>query len=115
MVPSSVDAYLLSRVIHDQAVRILATCRRAMGYGATLLLVEAILPELARDCSATIRMDLHKLMLLSGRERTAADYARLLAQAGIGPTRIVPSGSPVSLGSVEAVPSPGGETDGTTP
>ena len=50
-VPSGGDAYLLSRVIHDwdddDGRRILATCRAAMDDRATLLLVEAILPERA--------------------------------------------------------------------
>ena len=74
-VPPGADAYLLSRVIHDwddaDARRILATCRAAMPAGARLLLVEAIVPERARDGPEAVRMDLHMLMLFSARERTA--------------------------------------------
>src|SRR6188472_3061350 len=72
-VPAGADAYLLSRVIHDwddaDAVRILATCRAAMDAGARLLLVEAVLPEHARERPEAIRMDLHMLILFGARER----------------------------------------------
>jgi len=94
-VPSGRDAYLLSRVIHDwddeAALQILASCYRAMKDGGTLLLVEAILPERAHDNPAAIRMDLHMLMLSTGRERTRAEFERLLSQTGFGLTRVVPA------------------------
>ena len=100
-VPAGADAYLLSRVIHDwddaDAVRILRTCRRAMPVGAALLLVEAVLPERAVDDPAAIRMDLHMLALLRGRERTEAEYAALLDVAGFALTRVVPTGAGVHV------------------
>ena len=106
-VPPGGDAYLLSRVVHDwddgAARRILATCHRAMGDASRLLLVEAVLPERARDSLAAIRMDLHMLLLLRGRERTEAEFEGLLARAGFRQTRIVPTRAPVGLGVVEAV------------
>jgi hypothetical protein len=84
-VPPGADAYLLSRVVHDwddaEAVAILRTCRRAMSDRAILLLVEALLPERAVDDPAAVRMDLHMLTLLHGRERTRAEYAALLDAA----------------------------------
>jgi O-methyltransferase domain/Dimerisation domain len=98
-VPAGADAYLLSRVIHDwsdaDAVAILRTCRRAMTGSARLLLVEAELPERAADHPAAIRMDLHMLALLGGRERTRAEYAALLAEADLELTTVVPA-DPVS-------------------
>lgn len=67
-VPAGADACLLSRVLHDwsddDARRVLATCRAAMGPGSRLLVVEAILPERAADQPAVIRMDLYMLVLL---------------------------------------------------
>jgi hypothetical protein len=100
-VPDGADAYLLSRVIHDwddaDAVAILRSCRRAMPADATLLLVEAVLPALARDDPDAVRMDLHMLALLHGRERTAAEYAALLTAAGLELTRVLPTGAGVSV------------------
>jgi hypothetical protein len=107
-VPDGGDAYLLSRIVHDwndeAAARILASCRRAMPAGATLLLVEAVLPERARERPEAIRMDLHMLVLLHGRERTEAEFERLLATAGFALTRVVPTASPAGIGVIEATP-----------
>lgn len=96
-VPPGADAYLLSRVVHDwddaEAVRILRSCGRAMSDGATLLLVEALLPERAADDPPAIRMDLHMLALLHGRERTRAEYAALLDAAGFRLAAVTAAGS----------------------
>ena len=105
-VPTGADTYLLSRVIHDwdddDAQRILATCRAAMPDGARLLLVEAILPERARESPEAIRMDLHMLILLGARERTEAEYRRLLAAAGLTLQRVFPTASPAGVSVLEA-------------
>jgi hypothetical protein len=106
-VPPGGDAYVLSRVIHDWddevAIRILTNCARAIGQGGTLLLVEAVLPERARDRPETIRMDLHMLALLHGRERTEVEYDRLLVAAGFQLRRVVPTKSPSGVSVIEAV------------
>ena len=109
-VPPGADAYLLSRVLHDwdddDAGRVLATCRAAMSDGARLLLVEAIVPERARDAPEAIRMDLHMLMLLRARERTEAQFRSLLAGAGFELRRVVPTGSAAGLSVLEAAVAP---------
>lgn len=106
--PPGADAYLLSRVIHNwddlDAVRILATCRRAMRDDATLLLVEAVLPERAADRPAAVRMDLNMLAMFPGRERTEAEYASLLAAAGLALSRVIPTNSHADVYLVEARP-----------
>ena len=89
----------------DDALRILRVCRAAMGPGARLLIVDAILPERAVDQPAAIRMDLHMLMLLGARERTEAEFGALLARAGFELRRAIPTGSPAGLGVIEAVSS----------
>ncbi len=98
-VPAGAQAYLLSRVIHDwsdrDAVAILTTCRRAMSPDGVLLLVEAVLPERAAADPAAIRMDLHMLTLLGGRERTVADFEGLLDAAGLHLTAVI-SADPAS-------------------
>jgi O-methyltransferase/methyltransferase family protein len=105
-VPPGADAYLLSRVIHDwddaDAQRVLTTCREAMPVDARLLLVEAIVPERAHDGPEAVRMDLHMLMLLGARERTEAQFRRLLADAAFELGRVVPTGSPAGLSVLEA-------------
>ena len=105
-VPPGADAYLLSRVIHDwddaDAQRVLTTCREAMPVDARLLLVEAIVPERPHDGPEAVRMDIHMLMLLGARERTEAQFRRLLAGAGFELVRVVPTGSPASLSVLEA-------------
>lgn len=105
-VPAGADAYLLSRVLHDwdddEAVAILRTCQRAMPDTATLLLVEALLPERAADDPAAVRMDLHMLLLLHGRERTRSEFSALLAAAGLRLTAVVPTSAGVSV--LEAQP-----------
>lgn len=96
-VPAGADAYLLSRVVHDwdddAAVALLRGCRRAMPAHAVLLLVEALLPERAVDDPAAVRMDLHMLTLLGGRERTRDGYAALLAAAGLRLAGVRPAGA----------------------
>jgi len=105
-VPAGGDAYLLSRVIHDwddaDARDILARCREAMAPSARLLLVEAIVPELAVDGPEAIRMDVHMLMLFGARERTDAEYRALLESAGFDLERVVATGSPAGLSVLEA-------------
>ncbi len=62
---------------------------------ARLLLVEAELPERAAECPAAIRMELHMLALLGGRERTRAEYTAPLGQADLQLTTLV-AADPVS-------------------
>ena len=75
-----------------------------MAPGSRLLIVEAILPERAREQPAVIRMDLHMLVLLGARERTEAQFRRLLAETGFEVRRVVPTRSPAGLSVIEAVP-----------
>jgi hypothetical protein len=107
-VPAGADAYLLSRVIHNwedaDAVRILRNCRKAMGVGATLLLVEAVVPERAADHPAAIRADITMLAMVSGRERTRAEYAALFGEAGLRLEEAIPTGSHAGVWVVTARP-----------
>ena len=93
-VPAGADAYVLSRILHDwndvDAERILSRCRDAMRPTSRLLIVEAILPERARDRPAAIRMDIHMMLLLGARERTEAEFETLLERAGFRMQRADP-------------------------
>jgi SAM-dependent methyltransferase len=105
-VPAGADAYLLSRVLHDwdddDATRILRVCHAAMRPGARLLIVDAILPQQARDVPAAIRMDLLMLLLLDARERTMPEFDQLLSGAGFRVRDVFPTDSPTGLAVIEA-------------
>ncbi len=102
------DLYLLRRVLHDwddeRAVAILTACTRAMPPGARLLVIEILLPEHVEVGFAAERvtlLDVHMLVLLGGRERTAAEYSALLERAGLRRTRTIGTARPASV--IEAV------------
>jgi len=107
-VPAGADGYIISRVIHDwgdeEAVRILSNTRKAMPTDGTLLLVEALLPEKAATAPAAVRMDVNMLAMFSGKERTQAEFADLLAVAGFRLTRVIPVDESVGLNLLEAHP-----------
>jgi hypothetical protein len=97
-VPGGFDAYLLKHVIHDwddeNALRILATCRRAMAPEAKLLVVEGVYPPRI-DASPASRgaaaNDVNMLVCTGGRQRSEAEFRDLYASAGFHLTRIVPT------------------------
>ncbi|WP_335972526.1 methyltransferase [Streptomyces sp. CA2R106] len=94
-VPPGGDAYLLSNIIHDwddePSVRILSKVRAVLPADGRVLLVEAVLPT-DRPALNVKLMDLDMLVLCGGRQRTEAEFAALLAGAGLRLTRIVPGG-----------------------
>jgi hypothetical protein len=98
------DAYLLKNVIHDwpddDAVRILGNVRKAAAPGKHVLLVEFVIPGHDREFTGKW-MDLEMLVIAGARERTAAEYGRLLSHAGFRMTRVVQTASPFSV--VEAI------------
>ena len=100
------DAYLMKHIIHDwaddKATAILRNCRNAAGPGAKLVLVEMVIPP-GNGPSPGKLLDLEMLVIASGKERTEAEYADLLAGAGWKLTRVVPTKSPTSVIEGEAV------------
>lgn len=99
-VPAGGDAYVLKHIVHDwdddPSVQILANVRSAAAAGATLLLVEAVIPE---DDGASVAKwtDMEMLLINNGRERTATEYRRLLDEAGFRLTRVVDTASRFSI------------------
>ena len=96
-VPAGGDLYLLKSILHDwddeRALQILHAIRRASAPGATVAVIEGLLP------SQPARSPVHlaNLMMLvahGGCERTLEDYARLLAEAGFGLERVIPAPCP---------------------
>jgi O-methyltransferase domain/Dimerisation domain len=104
-VPEGADAHLLCGVLHDwsdeRASAILKNCRSAVAENGRLLLVEMVVPEDDANCFSKL-LDLNMMVMTGGRERTQADFARLLNASGYRLSRIVPTLAPQSL--IEAVP-----------
>ncbi len=91
-VPRSADLYVLCRVLHNwtdaNALAILRQVHRNMPPGARLVVAETFLADPFRqdpEEAGTPRsrmVDLLMLVMLEGRDRTAAEYCNLLASAG---------------------------------
>jgi len=104
-VPEGGDQYVLKTIIHDwdddDSVTILRNVRSAIAPNGRLAVIELVLPE-GTPWHPGMLLDLEMLVSPGGRERTAAEYADLLARAGFRQTRVVPTAGPMSV--VEAVP-----------
>jgi len=94
------DIYLLKNVLHDwndeEAVRILKRCRHAMRPGGRVIVIEMLLGELGEPGIAPL-MDLNMMVLLTGRERTLAEYCGLLKDAGLRFSKSTPIRSPIAV------------------
>ncbi|MFD8290081.1 methyltransferase [Streptomyces lavendulae] len=103
-VPSGGDFYVLKHVLHDwtdeDGLRILGSVRRAAAPGARLLVVDAVLPGNGVPHPA-VELDIVMLMVVRGRERTAAEFESLLGRSGFRLHRILPTPALPSI--IEAV------------
>ena len=100
-VPVNADCYLLANVIHDWtdagAVEILRNCREAMSSAGRVLIVERLIPEDGTDPVPTLLSDINMLVLTGGRERTTAEYAKLLNTAGLKLGNVKPVAFPYGV------------------
>src|SRR3984957_6865609 len=98
------DIYLLKNVLHDwndeEAVRILKRCRQAMRPGGRVVVIEMLLGEMGEPGIASL-MDLNMMVLLTGRERTLAEFSTLLKNAGFRFSKSAPIRPPIAV--IEAV------------
>lgn len=94
------DIYVYSYILHDwdddAAIRLLQAAAKAGGSGARLLIFETIVPDGSEPHLAKM-VDLTMLGMLTGMERTKAEYAALLSAAGITIDRVVPTPTPFSV------------------
>jgi O-methyltransferase domain/Dimerisation domain len=99
-VPAGGDCYVLSHILHDwndeQCLTILRNCRKAMETDGRLLIVEMVLPPGDAPHPGKI-LDMVMLVVVGGVERTEAEYATLLSEAGFRLHGVVPTNSPVSI------------------
>lgn len=107
-VPGGADAYLLKSVLHDwqdeRCVSILRSCRHALAPSGRVLIVEMVLPDAGTVVAPfAVISDINLMVTTHGRERTVAEFKRLLAEAGLELISIGPaSGSGHRV--LEAVP-----------
>jgi hypothetical protein len=96
---------VLAQILHDwddeRSVAILRQCRRAMPAHGKLLVGELVLSS-GEEPFFGKWLDLHMLVLLGARERTAAEYDAPFRLAGFALARVVSTAAGASI--VEAVP-----------
>jgi hypothetical protein len=107
-VPEGADAYVMKSVIHDwddeRCVKILRNCRRAMGDGGKVLILEPVLPPMVKPSFArlgVVMSDLNMLMNTGGKERTEDEFASLLRSADLALTGITRVPRPSTLSVIE--------------
>ncbi len=90
------DAYMLRQIVHDwddaRATAILANCRRALGAGGRLLVIERRIAPDRQLALPVLHIDLEMLVNVGGQERTDDEYRALFAAAGFRLTDVVPLG-----------------------
>jgi hypothetical protein len=100
-VPGGADSIVLKHIVHDwddeQCARLLGHCRRSLPEGGRLLVVESVLSD-EPEGAFTKFLDLEMLVVTSGgRERSSAEFERLLARSGFELVAVLPTKSPVSV------------------
>lgn len=108
-VPEGGDAYLVKAVLHDwddeKAVAILRNCRNAMANDGRVLIIERVVPEwVTPAASEVVMVDLYMLVSPGGRERTEAEYRRLLAEAGFTLSAMTDPLPPIDACVIEGTP-----------
>lgn len=91
-IPEDGDVYLLKYILHDwdddASLAILNACRRVIRPEGKLLILERIVAA-PNDGLETKISDLNMLVSPGGQERTANEFAAMLATAAFRPSRIV--------------------------
>jgi O-methyltransferase domain/Dimerisation domain len=113
-VPPGSSVYMLKHVLHGYddgaASEILRHCRSTLPPEGRVLVIEFLLPDVVdradRDLEQRLMSDLNMLVLTGGKERSATEWRRLLASAGLNCERMLPvPGDLVSI--IEAAPARG--------
>lgn len=94
------NVYVLMEIIHDwddaDAVRILSNIRRSAPDDAIVLLIETVLGDRSGPDPAKT-LDIVMLTVTGGRERTPAEYARVLETAGLELVSVIPTSGAVQI------------------
>lgn len=105
-VPAGGDLYLLKHILHDwsdkECVSILRCVRDAMAPGARVLVAEMPILEQGGAPFAAL-LDINMLVCLTGKERSAPEYAELFRQAGLEMSGLTATDGPIAIIEARAV------------
>jgi predicted O-methyltransferase YrrM len=100
-VPQGADGYILCNVLHDwddgRAVQILGVCRRAMHDHGRVLIIERLIGDDPARALPVLLSDIMMLVVSGGQERTNAEYAQLLTDAGLSMGKVQPVAAPYGV------------------
>ncbi len=106
--PEGADLITLNRVLHDHddasAAAILRAVRKAIHPQGTLLVAEPMAGTRGAEASGDAYFGFYLLAMGQGRPRTADEIGRLLAAAGFGQAREIPTATPLIVRVVAARP-----------
>ena len=96
-VPAGADVYMMKHVLHGNedgaALEILGRCREALPEDGRLLVIEFVPPDVIDHADAELEhrlmSDINMLAVTGGKERSAAEWKKLLSAAGFEWRRIV--------------------------
>jgi hypothetical protein len=100
------ELYILKNIIHnwndDDCVRMLTNIRRSMKPGAKILIIDMLVQTINTPALAPL-LDIQMLACMhGGKERSKAEFEKLLDQSGFRVNRFIPTIAPISL--IEAQP-----------
>jgi hypothetical protein len=110
-VPAGADVYMLKHVLHGRedgaAIEILRHCKSVLPADGRVLVIEFVLPDIVDRADPALETrpmsDLNMMAVTGGKERSAAEWKRLLDSAGFECRGIIPvPGDLVSI--IEAAP-----------
>jgi SAM-dependent methyltransferase len=114
-VPAGADIYALKHVLHGRndevAAKLLRNCRAVIPPDGMLLVIEFVLPDVIsradRSLESRLMSDINMMAVTGGKERSPAEWERLLAAGGFRMQRIIPTfgedKSPNNVAIVEGV------------
>jgi O-methyltransferase domain len=96
-VPQGGDIYVMKSVLHglhdEHVVAVLTNCRAAMTASATLLVIEAVLPPHGAPSPLITMLDVHRMVINGGRERSQDELRVFLETAGFRLHRVIQTGT----------------------
>jgi hypothetical protein len=99
-IPAGADAYSMRHIIHDWpddlCIKILSNIRKVIPSNGRLLIIESVIPE-GNDFAPAKLFDMLMMLFPDGKERTEAEYRKLLSASGFALHSVTPTQSPVSV------------------